>query len=37
LSVDQGPAIEQVLGLLEAKGIRAVHIGIFDIDARCRV
>jgi glutamine synthetase len=37
LSVDQGPAIAQVLGLLEAKGIRAVHIGIFDIDARFRV
>ena len=37
LSLGQEAAVAQVLGLLEAKGIRAVHIGIFDIDARFRV
>ena len=37
MSLGQEAAVAQVLGLLEAKGIRAVHIGIFDIDARFRV
>lgn len=32
-----GDAVAQVTGQLESRGIRAVHIGIFDIDARFRV